>query len=145
MTEYKDHITLSTSNQLQQEHITQLSVHKLQEEDDDGSSRRIEPRLRRQVLVRNILINCLYQNDQQRMQEEEDWLDACFDQLDADEDEPMEECPDSKGQTFVLATFQYIPASTPQPTASHHNTPSSYVSVALHTCNLMPTPRHRSF
>ncbi|KAF7724471.1 hypothetical protein EC973_000980 [Apophysomyces ossiformis] len=138
---------ISTPNQLQQEHITQLSVQKLQQEEDESSSRRVEPPLRRQVLIRNILINCLYQNCQQRMQEEEDWLNACFDQLDADEDEPMEECSDRKGQTLVLATFQYISASAPQPTVSHHHhhDSPSYVSVALHACNLMPTPRHRPF
>ncbi|KAI8370557.1 uncharacterized protein BYT42DRAFT_582842 [Radiomyces spectabilis] len=75
----------------QHDYITQLSFYKL----CHPGKPRTEPTLRRQVLIRNILLSSMFSPllhstfDQQRSQEEI-WLDACFDQL-HDDDEPMEE------------------------------------------------------
>lgn len=77
------------TNDIASNHITQLSLHKLSQ----GERSRTEPGLRRQVLVRNILLMCLFpqqqkqrqQSQQEERTQEEVWLDACFDELEDDE------------------------------------------------------------
>ncbi|KAI9024902.1 hypothetical protein CLU79DRAFT_834034 [Phycomyces nitens] len=104
--------------------IAHLSLSKLH----SSQHSRTEPKLRRQVLVRNILLTSLYltqhqypqqyHNNEARSQEEV-WLDACFeacfDQLDYDDDmimddETASQDPCSKGNNrLVLAVpFDYV-------------------------------------
>ncbi|KAL0088134.1 hypothetical protein F4703DRAFT_1792308 [Phycomyces blakesleeanus] len=108
--------------------IAYLSLSKL----NSSQHSRTEPKLRRQVLVRNILLTSLYltqpepqhsypqqyQANETRSQEEI-WLDACFeacfDQLDYDDDMIMDDETDnqdpcSKGNNrLVLAVpFDYV-------------------------------------
>ncbi|KAI9490282.1 hypothetical protein BDB00DRAFT_875477 [Zychaea mexicana] len=71
----------------QQQSITQLSLHKL------WQGEKLNIGLRRQVLVRNTLLTCLLavndddENNKQDRIQEETWLDACFNDLEQDEQE----------------------------------------------------------
>jgi hypothetical protein len=74
-------------------HLAEVSVFKLNNPSISGEK---EPTLRRQLLVRNLLIlssNLIITNQSiQQEEEEEVWLNSCFDQLiEEDEDAYMEE------------------------------------------------------
>ncbi|KAG2211814.1 hypothetical protein INT47_004500 [Mucor saturninus] len=63
-------------------HLAQLSVYKLNNPTEK------DPTLRRQLFVRNLFI---LSSNLITTTQEDVWLDACFDELDRDEDSVMEE------------------------------------------------------
>lgn len=76
-------------------HLVQLSIYKLNNPTEK------DPTLRRQLLVRNLLI---LSSNLITTTQEDVWLDACFDELDDDEDSFMEE----KDNLLVMAIpFDY--------------------------------------
>lgn len=99
-------------------HLAEISVHKLTQKQT-----RTEPTLRRQLLIKNVLLlssNILLEN--QSIQEEESWLDSCFHDLDADMEENDDTTTDNtenkeqqnpSDNVLVMAfPFDYVPANT---------------------------------
>ncbi|KAG2234862.1 hypothetical protein INT48_000525 [Thamnidium elegans] len=85
-------------------HLVQVSVYKLNNPTEK------EPSLKRQLLIRNLLI--LSSNLITTQPTEQVWFDACFDELDQEEDYDMEEEQDN---LVVMFPFDYVTQEKDQP------------------------------
>jgi hypothetical protein len=78
-------------------HLAELSFYKLKE-----TLQYKEPPLLRQLFIRNVLLSSSQMID---MQEQQVWLDACFDELLYEEDEEMEDQPIKQEQEILVLAF----------------------------------------
>lgn len=90
-------------------HLVQVSLYKLNNPTEK------EPSLKRQLLIRNLLI--LSSNLITTQPTEQVWLDACFDELDQEEDYDMEEKEGQEQQDnlVVVFPFDYVTQEKDQP------------------------------